>query len=174
MKILLPHNAAHPRNGLTLIADSARRPDRRPLFVSDNGATEARILIGVRISRLGKCIRTEFAPRYYDAFSAMCLVTPAGQTATGCIVADDSLVQGEWTDLPADDTIHLHIDGRDTACPLPRHDIDGMIHHLSADMSFKTGDILILPAALHTFTPIPGTACTVTYGNEKLLEFNIK
>lgn len=176
MKILLLDSAEDPCLDLALIADSARRPDRRPLFVPESGSWICELRLCIRICRLGKCIAETFARRYYDALSAVCLLRPADRSrATRYMVMDDTMVQGDWTGLPADgETMHLKVDGVSHPVRLPFAYIDRAVHALSADMTFKTGDMLILPVTIGTFIPQPDNGCTVTLGDRPILEFNIK
>lgn len=175
MKILLLDSPSDPCQDTALIADSARRPDRRPLFVPESGQWICELRLCVRVSRLGKCIAETFAPRYYDALSAVCMLRPADRSrATRYMVMDDTVVQGEWFDLPADGALGLAVDGEPRPQTLPTAYIDSAVVRLSADMTFKTGDMLILPAVIATFTPVPGKTCTVTLDDKPILEFNIK
>ncbi|MDO4319825.1 MAG: hypothetical protein Q4C34_04545 [Bacteroidales bacterium] len=176
MKILLLDSPTDPRLEMALIADSARRPDRRPLFVPESGSWICELRLCVRISRLGKCIAEAFAPRYYDAVSAVCLLRPTDRSRdVRYMIMDDTMVQGDWTDLPAGDSIMaLAVNGEPHPMSLPRGYIDRAVHELSADMTFKTGDMLILPEVMAAYDAEPGNTCTVTLNDKPILDFNIK
>lgn len=174
MKILLLDSPDDPCRDMALIADSARRPDRRPLFVPETGSWICEMRMCVRVSRLGKSIAAKFAPRYYDALSAVCLLRPSDRSrATRYMVMDDTMVQGEWTDLPADAATLVCGDAA-LSYTLPRAYIDNAIHSLSADMTFKTGDMLILPEVIAAFIPQPGLECRLALNDTIILDFNIK
>lgn len=145
MKILIIDSYDNPRRGLRLVADSAWRPDRRPLFVPEGAdCLHARICPAVRMSRLGKSIAPGFAARYYDAW-ALVSVQDFGEGAA--LVADDSLVIGPWAPLdvlPASG----HCCGAPATVDIPRARLDAAIAGLSRGMTFKTGDVLVLPHTL--------------------------
>lgn len=142
MKILIIDSYDNPRNGLRLVADSAWRPDRRPLFIPEGaGCIHAEIRPAVRISRLGKSISPDFAGRYYDAWTLVS-VQDFGQGAA--LMADDSMVVGRWLPLdvlPASGTCS----GAPVGVDIPAARLAGALAELSRGMTFKTGDILVLP-----------------------------
>lgn len=145
MKILIIDSYDTPRRGLRLVADSAWRPDRRPLFVPEGAdSLSAQIRPAVRVSRLGKNISPDFASRYYDAWTLVS-VQDFGQAEA--LTADDSVVIGRWQPLdllPCSGTCC----GVPASLDIPASDLSGAIAELSRGMTFKTGDVLVLPVVL--------------------------
>ncbi|MFG6424008.1 MAG: hypothetical protein K1V71_06340 [Paramuribaculum sp.] len=86
-----------------VVPDSAITLPGRPLFVPDFAPCwEARIMVGVRVSRLGKGIAPRFAPRYYDAITLLLRLIPTGGSGyPGALAAafDGCIQQGEWIDI---------------------------------------------------------------------------
>ena len=90
------HNAHH----FTMKCDASLLNQRKPFFVPDWSADMRYIpCLVIRISRLGKCIESHFADRYYDAvadgldFVAYDLLETNYAQATAF---DNSLCVGEW------------------------------------------------------------------------------
>jgi len=172
MKIVRVDNG----NAISLMADSARRPDRRPYFVPEGAAPVCEIRPALRIDRLGKAISARFAGRYIGAWTPVCYTRPAddyhGMAPSGML--DDSLVTGRWMPLPQDSVTLCF--GEDTATW--SFDADAaalLLAGLSASATFKTGDIIVLPHTLFSFIPQTGTSVELTtVGGDKVLEFNIR
>lgn len=147
-----------------LMADSAWRPDRRPLFLPGVGPLTVEIRSAVRIDRLGKCIGRRFAPRYIGAATLVSYLSGGSLTC----YSDDTLVHGRWielSDLPAEAAV-LNPDFGLAADALAR---------ISADTTFKTGDVIVLPGAVDSFSPAIGQR--VRYGadsSDPILEFTVK
>lgn len=161
MKILLLESLDNPARGLRLAADSAWRPDRRPLFVPE-GATDIALHTcrALRVGRLGKCISPRHAARYIDA-EAIAMVR--ADLRGDFIIADDAIVLGPWQ--PTGTIPGIDIDAAAAA-----------LAELSRGVTFKTGDILILPPAdapaRHT---APATVAIDTPdGATSLISFNIR
>lgn len=176
MKILIVNDASSPATGLRPIADSAWRPDRRPLFpAADNKGFQLRPAI--RISRLGKGIAAKFAARYYDAFVPALVdsraADPAGPAAA-CI-ADDAVMLGPWIPIAdADGAVLTLPDGTTAPAAVEPAAIDAIIAAMPADVTFKTGDVIILP---HTYTiihPVPGDTVCVKLNGAVALQFNTR
>lgn len=173
MKILILDSFSPESSTLRLAADSAWRPDRRPLFVPEGlQHFDLSLHLAVRISRLGKGIAAAFAHRYYDAW-ALAVLPRLGQPHT--LVADDSIVLGAWQPLGT-----LPVDARcgDFAVALrnPGEPLHQAIASLSRNMTFKTGDVLILPPSLLSVAASPGQSFIVSAdaAPQPLIQFNIR
>lgn len=160
MKILLADSYAVSTADVRLVADSAWRPDRRPFFVPE-GTDEVLLQVrpALRVSRLGKNIAERFASRYYDA-AALCALCDDGAPF---LLRDDSVVLGPWQPLEALLSMVPGIAGA-----------DALISRLSAGVTLKTGDVIILPDILgcHRLSA-PDTLCVRT-DDKNFLDFNIR
>lgn len=175
MKILLPDTLTATPATVRLAADSAWRPDRRPLFVPEGRDCLALSLhTAVRISRLGKGIAPQFAPRYYDAW-APAVLPDLGQGPL--LIADDSVVLGSWQPLEAL-PLEVSCDGVPATVSLPGPGLNVLLAELSQTMTFKTGDIIILPPPLLAVTKRPGEAFTLNAAGSAdappLMQFNVR
>lgn len=160
MKILLADSYAVSTADVRLVADSAWRPDRRPFFVPEGtGEVLLQVRPALRVSRLGKNIAERFASRYYDA-AALCALCDDGAPF---LLRDDSVVLGPWQPLEALVSMVPGIAGA-----------DALISHLSAGVTLKTGDVIILPDILgcHRLSA-PDTLCVRT-DDKNFLDFNIR
>ena len=172
MKALLLDSLDTPSRGLRLAADSAWRPDRRPLFAPEGAAgvtLEPRVAI--RVGRLGKCIAPRHAVRYIDAWA----LSMVRADITGpFLLADDAIVLGPWQQL---DSLHASItlDSRPIGATPALADIAAALSTLSDGVTFKTGDILLLPPAdtSHTYTA-PYSIHAGSDGTAPLISFNIR
>ncbi len=179
MKIIRLSSCTDPCDGMMLIADSAWHPDRRPYFVPDFEAV-CELRVAVRISRLGKAISPKFAHRYYDSVTVVWLTTPLDPAldTPAMAAADDTVVTG--ANIACDSLpLRMHIDApapMDVTVAPDSAEIDLMLSKLSRRITFKTGDLIILPEPLARFTPCAGKSCHVTApGHEQpIIEFNIK
>ena len=147
-----------------LMADSAWRPDRRPLFLPDTAPLTCSIRAAVRVDRLGKCVDRRFAPRYIGATTLVSYLS--GGTLTD--YSDDVLIHGRWIEI-SDLAASADIFTPDLS--LAADALAG----ISADTTFKTGDVIVLPGDIASF--IPEIGCRVSYGfdpDDPILEFNIK
>lgn len=170
MKILRIDSAAPV--AATLIADSARRPDRRPFFLPEDGATERIALrTALRIDRLGKCISPQFASRYIGAATVVAL--PEGPAFTP--YTDDALIQGRWVDLPAPGAILTVEGGAPQEWLIDAAQAAQYVAELSRNATFKTGDIIILPDDIAVISPAPGLRVTAASGGDPqpILDFTI-
>lgn len=144
----------------SLMTDSAIRPDRRPLFLPD-GDWMCEIRPAVRIDRLGKAISAEFAGRYYDNFALVNYLRPADESNDIRLdMMDDAIVAGGWTSL----------ENMPCAAEIDTEALDSLIEYLSKNVTFKTGDIIILPYITETYKPFINQHIKV----QELLEFTIK
>lgn len=148
-----------------LMSDSAVRPGRRPLFLPEGNWT-CEIRPAVRIDRLGKAISAKFASRYYDCFALVNYLRPADGEPRDITAdtMDDAIVLGDWAPI-SDASPEMKID---------REAIDSLIERLSANTTFKTGDILILPQILEQYTPRLNQHISVGRPESPLIEFNVK
>lgn len=155
-----------------LAADSAWRPDRRPLFVPEGMARlDLSLHLALRICRQGKCIAPEFASRYYDAWAAAVL-PHTGQAHT--LVADDSIVLGPWQELHKL-PLETQCEGHTVKFAHPGEALHTAIAALSRGMTFKTGDVLVLPPSLLATPKAAPSSFTVPVSEtDKLIDFNIR
>lgn len=172
MKILM---AGETEGHARLMADSAWRPHRRPLFMPEDGVElRCRVLTALRCDRLGKCVSERFAPRYLLAVTAVCVTDGDGMNE----YSDDSLIHGEW--LPAEEALSLTeatVNGTTVPWDVKSALAQGYkaLERLSRKATFKTGDVLIMPvAAGEPFIPHAGGELKVTAGDTDILEFTIR
>lgn len=160
MKILLADSYAVSTADVRLVADSAWRPDRRPFFVPE-GAGEVLLQVrpALRVSRLGKNIAERFASRYYDAV-ALCALCDDGAPF---LLRDDSVVLGPWRPLEALVSMVPGIAGA-----------DALIARLSAGVTLKTGDVIILPDILGCHRLSAPDTLRVRTDDTNFLDFNIR
>lgn len=117
-----------------LMADSAVRPDRRPLFLpEDIAGITCTPRVAVRVERLGKNVAPRFADRYLTAVCLCCYVTSPSMTD----YSDDSLIIGRY--LPIADV------AREPAAAYEVAFAAEALAALSATATFKTGDLIVLP-----------------------------
>lgn len=157
MKLLLL-DSLYPSVSVRLVADSAWRPDRRPLFVPEGAAgVSLELRTAVRISRLGKCISPRWASRYYDAWA---LAAVRADLPGEYVMADDAVVLGPWQTL----------DGAafDNAA------FDATLAALSEGVTFKTGDVLLLPSDAAPMTYTAPQTVAIDRDGCPLLTFNIR
>jgi len=110
--------------------DASLLNQRKPFFVPD-WAQDFRYIpcVVARISRLGKCIETRYAERYYDAvafgldFVAWNLLDINYAQATAF---DNSLCVGDWTEGQKNEAIHK------------------AIHEVSQIVTLRMGDLVYL------------------------------
>ena len=142
----------------SLMTDSAMRPDHRPLFLPV-GDWICEIRPAIRIDRLGKAIAAKFARRYYANFTLVNYLRPTiYDNDFRYNTMDDAIVVGTWTPI---DQADFTID---------RNAIDLLIEYLSTTMTFKTGDIIILPDVVDAYIPEINQQINVSH----ILEFTIK
>lgn len=174
---------------VVLKSDSSLLVNRKPLFVpEDIHELQALPCYVLRVSRLGKCIASRFASRYYDAiapgvdfFSAdkLRVAQQNGRPWTEAIAFENSLAVGEmrdtdnlpsdgceWTVLRDEERVHSLTD----AWPEERRQlIDEAIAHVSALLTIRQGDLIYVA---HRQTPwqlqAEDIVCCETNGNEQL------
>ena len=149
MKILRLDSTPTDARAAVLMADSAWRPDRRPLFMPESGADEeeCEIRTAVRIDRLGKCINRQFALRYAGAIALVAYVHSPEMLPW----SDDSIIQGTWIEGIAPIAYSSDIA---TGVFVPDSEaIAEAISTLSIGATFKTGDVITLPEVIARFKP---------------------
>lgn len=162
-------------NAAFLMADSAWRPHRRPYFVPEGTAPLCEIRPALRIDRLGKAINPKFADRYIGAWTPVCYMRPAadyeGLAPAGML--DDSMIIGEWLPVPRG-SVALTLDGHTTQWGLDSNAAASLLASLSQAATFKTGDVIVLPQVLFSFTPVAGNSVELSVSDTKVLEYNIR
>lgn len=162
MKLIRIDSTAETPMAAALMADSAVRPHRKPLFLPA-GEWVCEIRPAVRIDRLGKAIAAKFASRYYNCVAAVNILRPAPGNDVASFEADmmdDAAVVGEW----------VTVDGFRTVFDIDRQYVDRVIEALSANTTLKNGDIIVLPQIIQSFAPAIDSHIKI----DNLLDFNIK
>lgn len=91
MKVLVKHGMGSDA-AIELLADSSILPSGRPFFIPDWASTfVGNVAVVARINRLGKCISSRFAHRYWDTLTVG-LVTH-GTAEDGHIVSEHALTR---------------------------------------------------------------------------------
>ncbi len=130
-----------------LMADSAIVMPGRPLFIPDfSSQWLLRLVVALRVSRLGKDVPQRFAHRYFDAITLCARLTAADAPSGVNALFDGALSLGRWIETYGlSDPLPVEIDGRDimplsgvmdTAC--------SAITATSRYATLKTGDIILL------------------------------
>lgn len=176
-----------PEAGIELLADSSILTSGRPLFIPDWAASfTATLSVAARINRLGKCITTRFAHRYWDAITG-CLLTQ-GIDKRGNAIAqhaltrahDSSLILGQMLskDKLPDDAVHLvcTVDNQTVA----QVTLQGMttlindtICQMSQYMTLKMGDLLCISSGCTLPLDI-NTTTELTLNGQQVLKTKIK
>ena len=177
---------------LFLKPDTAIGKEGWPFFVPEfSNQVEYETEVVVRISRLGRCIPTRFAHRYYNEitlgidFTARDLqrrLREAGQPWEVSKGFDGAAVVGEWRPVEAYADVQrlhfgLHIDGRPVQAGCTDDmlfRVDELIAWISRFYTLKTGDLL--------YTGTPAGVGPVEVGQhlqgylegEKLLDFYVR
>lgn len=148
MKTLLVSIAADGTDlHLRQVPDSALLAGGRPVFLPDYADdTRLAIMPAVRISRLGLAISSRFARRYYDAATLVALNAPGrpDRTTELNLVADNALIVGTWTDIPATDTWTADIAGHSAHSFHIADRFERIIEAVSRCSTMKTGDIIAI------------------------------
>lgn len=155
-----------------LMADSAYRPDRRPLFLPDTDGCPltCSIKVAVVIDRLGKCISRRFASRYVGGLQMVNIMT--GPSLND--FSDDTVIHGPRFEIPGDRIVLSCEPGGEVTFEYPAQLVDNLIESLSRHATFKTGDIIILPGDIATYVPARDMNVSVNLGDTRLLEFSVK
>lgn len=141
---------------ITIHPDSSILQSGKVYFLpEDDAPVKAAAHIAFRICRLGKNISTKYAPRYYDAATVAFRTFPANGIPKGqegiYAAMDASTLIGDWQDISlTNETIKVTINGNETDIS-PMADIaNRAITEISRNVTFKIGDILMLPAFAET------------------------
>lgn len=174
------------------MADSALGRNRLPVFLPENiEELESRLMLAVRISRLGKDIARKFAGRYYDAL-AVAMVTEAKEPSRRdalSLVADNACVTGEWAEIrPEGGDIAYGVTVTAFSSPLRdsriletktasitglKEKIDTAIAEISKGVTFKTGDMLLIETGIN-FAPRPDINVEAKIGDRQSLKIHFK
>lgn len=142
-----------------LFPDSAITLPGKPLFLPDfTPSWEAHLLIGVRVSRLGKDISPRFASRYYDAVSLLLRFVPLPESVfPGALASafDGSIQQGSWMLLERTLDEPLEVKCGDISLSISPEDLalDRALSAISHYLTIRNGDI-ICPATLPVRLPV--------------------
>lgn len=170
-----------------LMADSAILYTGRPFFIPDFArhfvATPS---IVVRTGRLGKCIASKFAHRYWDALTAAFSVKACysdDPRVEGLDRAfDGAAIVGEWVehdglDDPMHATVSLAVNGEVVANRClgdMQQPLDEMIAAVSSRCSIKMGDMIFTGDAGLGHQLAPGDRLTATIGGQPVLDVKVK
>lgn len=154
-----------------VVPDSAITLPGKPLFVPDfTPGWEARIMVGVRVSRLGKGVAPRFAPRYYDAITLLMRLIPAGESCyPGALASafDGCIQQGEWIDVASlDPDAPLTVDCCGEHIDITRSDlaIDEAIAAVARYTTIRNGDIICSATLPWSAGVAPGHTVGATIG----------
>jgi len=169
-------------DGYEVIADSAVVLPGRPTFIPDIenvSSWEARPMLAVRISRLGKSISRKFAPRFYDSITlALRLVPLAGERkplAGITSVMDFGLTLGEWAGLTADmENISIDLNNGKFSAGNLHNGIAAAIEALSRHTTLKMGDLLLFPLPVEPVSASIGTVIAGAIDGHSVLEARFK
>ncbi len=163
----------------------------KPVFLPDYALpAELSLHLAVRICRLGRCVSSRFAHRYYDAvtivprFTAPQLLAEAREQGLPWSVAtgfDGSLPLGHFVPLDvliAPFELRLQIDGQSALC-VPTGvgcmaDIDVALAQISEFYTLRNGDLLLLPSPTEPLMLEPEHHIETFLNEECLLAFNLK
>lgn len=169
MKALLADN--NPA-GFRMVADSAFGRNGQPWFMPEFGTGwRWRVMLAVRIGRLGKCIAPKFARRYFDAMTLMFVPVcdaPEAPVLLGCM--DGAAVCGNWLEISDELTV-----GDGPAIDFGSLGFEDFAALASNYVTLKTGDVLAidLPGAQWREAAV-NTRVTASLCGRDVLSFNIK
>lgn len=163
---------------LLLWPDSCALPSGRPLFLPDF-ADEFKIMpaFAVRISRLGKCVASKFAHRYFTSYTPALLLFPADALESlkngilpppDSYCFDSSVVTGNW--IPADGLSDFKAEASfispDLACKnnfsLSLNVIYEAISLASLRSTLKIGDVILIPCPESVFTAEENSSISIS------------
>lgn len=157
-----------------MVADSALGRDGQPWFVPDFGSQwRWKVMLAVRVSRLGKSISEKFAMRYVDAMTLLFVPEcddDAAPVLLGCM--DGGAVPGQWQPLPDGNDI---VTVNDATISLSTLKLNQFVALTSRHTTLKTGDILALeiPGA-ENHAALQNSKVNLTLNGKPALTFNIK
>lgn len=170
-----------------LMADSSILFTGRPFFLPDFAQRfVATPTIAVRTGRLGKCIATKFAHRYWDAFTAGFTVQAVEGDDERLMVLDrafdGAVIIGDWveTDQVAD-PLHAVVEARvgdtvfSTHCLADMHQsVDELLSAVSRRCSIKMGDLLLTGDAGNGHPLSAGDHLTASIEGRQVLDVKVK
>ncbi len=171
-----------------LMADSSVLYTGRPFFLHDfaEGFLAAPSIV-VRMGRLGKCVASKFAHRYWDAFTAGFNVQAWHSRDAGleCLdrAFDGAAMVGNWVPVAElDDPMHAVVEVKVDDTVVSRHcladmsvlPLHEMVAAVSTRCSIKMGDMLFTGDCAPRLTLSPGMHLTATLGDEQLLDVRVK
>ena len=172
MKILRSDSVLSPdAPEVAIMADSVMRPDGRPLFLPE-GEWECQIRPAIRIERLGKAIGEQFSSRYYSQFTAVNYLRSLDGKPWPDMI-DDTVVVGDYQAL-SDRPRTFQFDTQSGDWLFDRPAFDRLLTALSQRTTFKTGDLIILPDVLMTYSPDVNMQVAVRVDGVPCLQFAIK
>ncbi len=147
-----------PDGSVRVLADSAVGRNRQPWFLPDFGSDWTfHSAPALRISRLGKAIRREFAHRYVEERSLVWIPLAADNPAADYM--DGAIVVGDWRPLDPEGLSDAERDA---------------IVRASKYATLKQGDIIVLDCD-GDFEPIRiNTKVTLELSGTTVLDINIK
>ena len=170
-----------------LMADSSILYTGRPFFVPDFAQRfVATPTIVVRTGRLGKCIATKFAHRYWDAFTAGFAVQAVEGDDERLTVLDRAFdgaaIIGDWVETAAvDDPMHAIVEVRVGDTVVSAHSladmhqsVDELLSAVSRRCSIKMGDLLLTGDAGAGHTLAPGDHLTASIAGRQVLDVKVK
>lgn len=179
-----PGTAVDMEPSISIIPSSAMVSDGKPLFTAGFSTSwTVTPALAIRLSRLGKSIGRQFAPRYYDSVMPVMMVRAAALSerpdlqALGCAI-DGALIVGRRQPLSDDGSYRLVTSGHELAdIALTREDLDtdNAIAVLSTYMTLQMGDLLIVCTTPIEIPVNPGDRLTASLnGVEEALSVRIK
>lgn len=149
----------HTDGSVRVLADSAIGRNRQPWFLPEFGRNwRWYVAPAVRISRLGKGIRPEFADRYAGERTLIWLPEADGNTASGFM--DGAAVAGDWIAV-----------GEKGLSDAERQAIAAAARYCT----LKQGDIIVTETEQALRTPLKiNDKIQIDFGGKTILEFNIK
>ncbi|MDE5901251.1 MAG: hypothetical protein K2H33_07855 [Muribaculaceae bacterium] len=158
--------------GFRMVADSAIGRNGQPWFVPDFGsAWRWKVMVAVRIGRLGKCIAPKFARRYFDSMTLLFVPecdAPEASVLLGCM--DGAAVCGSWVDI----TESVRVDSAESV-GFHEFGFEALAALVSRCVTLKTGDLLAvdLPDVVWR-DALAGCRVNSLLNGTPVLSFNIK
>lgn len=170
-----------------LMTDSAILYTGRPFFLPDFArAFVATPSIVVRTGRLGKCIASKFAHRYWDAMTAAFSVKACQSDdprVEGLDRAfDGAAIVGEWMDKdgiddPMNAGVSFCVNGEEVStyclCDM-QQPLDELMAAVSSRCSIKMGDMILTGDAGQGHRLETGDRLTATIGGKPVLDVRVK
>jgi len=170
-----------------LMADSSILYTGRPFFLPDFAQSfVATPSIVVRTGRLGKCIASKFAHRYWDAFAAAFIIRAVNgddeRLKALDTAFDGALVVGQWVEnTPVSQAmatpVQLAVNGNVVArCCLDDMcwPLEQLLSAVSVRCSIKMGDILVTGDASQPITLAAGDRLTAVIDGTSVLDVKVR